>query len=449
VADDDTISPALESWVPVPAGSDFPLQNLPYGVVRKRDGATSVAIAIGDHVLDLGTLQRAGLLDLPGLAADALLRNSLNALMSAGPTTCRAVRRRVSELLRADERRLAEDTTLRDRALIAAHDAELLLPFEIGDYVDFYSSLHHATNMGHILRPDSEPLPPNWRYLPIGYQGRAGTVVVSGTPVRRPHGQVLAPDGRPRYDTSHMLDFELEVGFVVGVGNEPGHRIPTADAADHIFGVVLVNDWSARDIQAFEYQPLGPFLGKSFATSVSPWVVTLDALRPYFTASPVQDPVPAPYLHCDGPWALDLRLEATIRTARMHECENDTSLITRVSFADMYWTMPQQLAHATSNGAITRPGDLFGSGTVSGPEPGSWGSLMEASSGGTQPVTLANGETRSFLEDGDTVTLRGWCERAGWARVGFGEVTGTVVASPGPDEAHEGSDQAASHPRRW
>jgi fumarylacetoacetase len=426
---DAPTSPAPETWVPVPEGSDFPLENLPYGILRRKNGVASVAVAIGDHVLDLGALQRAGLLDLPGLTADAMLRKSLNAFMATGPATWRAVREQITRLLAAGEHLLADDTQLRDRALLERRDVELLLPFEVGDYVDFSASAHHARNMGTMLRPGTEPLPSRWWHQPLGYHGRAGSVIVSGTPVHRPRGQVLGDDGRPEVGASRMLDFELEVGFVVGVGNERGHPITVDTAAGHVFGLVLVNDWSARDLQAFEQQPLGPFLGKSFATTVSPWVVTLDALRPYFTARPNQEPPPGEYLHETDPWGVDLQLEVDLLSVRMHGHGADALVVTRVSFDELHWTIPQLLAHATVNGAPTRPGDLFASGTVSGPEPGSWGSLMEASWGGTRPLPLGAGETRSFLEDGDSVRFRGWCERSGRPRIGLGELTGTVLAA--------------------
>jgi fumarylacetoacetase len=422
-------SSARPTWVPVPQGSDFPLENLPYGVMRRKSGTASVAVAIGDHVLDLGALQRAGLLDLPGLTADAMLRTSLNAFMASGPVTWRAVRARITQLLAAGEHLLADDPPLRDRALLKQRDVTMLLPFEVGDFVDFSSSTHHARNMGTMLRPGTEPLPSRWWHQPLGYHGRAGSVIVSGTPVHRPRGQVLGDDGRPQVCASRMLDFELEVGFVVGVGNERGHPITVDAAAGHVFGLVLVNDWSARDVQAFEQQPLGPFLGKSFATTVSPWVVTLDALRPYFIARPPPEPPPADYLHETDSWGVDLELEADLRSVRMHGHGTDALVVTRVSFDELHWTIPQLLAHATVNGAPTRPGDLFATGTVSGPKAGSWGSLMEASWAGTRPLVLGGGETRSFLEDGDTVTFRGWCERPGRPRIGLGELTGTVLAA--------------------
>jgi fumarylacetoacetase len=422
-------SPQRATWVPVPEASDFPLENLPYGILRRKHGAASVGVAIGDHVLDLGELQSAGLLDLPGLPADAMLRRSLNAFMATGPPTWRAVRERITQLLTAGERTLADDPGLCGRALLQQRDVAMLLPFEIGDFVDFSSSTHHARNMGTMLRPGTEPLSPRWWHQPLGYHGHAGSVIVSGTPVHRPRGQMLGGDGRPQVCATRMLDFELEVGFVVGVGNERGHPIPVDAAADHVFGLVLVNDWSARDVQAFEQHPLGPFLGKSFATTVSPWVVTLDALRPYLTARPPQEPAPADYLHETDPWGVDLQLEVDLLSLRMHGHGADAFVVTRVNFDELHWTIPQLLAHATVNGAATRPGDLFAVGTVSGPEPGSWGSLMEASWGGTRPFALAAGETRAFLEDADTVTFRGWCQRSGRARIGLGELTGTVLAT--------------------
>jgi fumarylacetoacetase len=311
-----------------------------------------------------------------------------------------------------------------DDALVPLAHVTPRLPFEIGDYIDFYSSLAHATNMGWILRPGAEPLPENWRHLPVGYHGHAGTVVASGAPVARPHGLRRVAGGRVEFGPSERLDFELEVGFVVGCGNEMAHPIPTADAAAHIFGFVLVNDWSARDIQAFEYQPLGPFLGKSFATSISPWVVPLDALRPYLVAPPAQRPEVAPYLRTTEPWAIDLHLEVELQAAG-----GASATVTRTNFASMYWTAPQQLAHATVNGAAMRTGDLCASGTVSGEVPGSFGSLMETTWGGTQPLRLADGSTRTFLEDGDEVVMRGWCGGEGRPRVGFGEVRGRIVTS--------------------
>jgi fumarylacetoacetase len=309
--------------------------------------------------------------------------------------------------------------------LVALHrDGELeqleqfapALPFTVGDYVDFYSSLEHATNLGRMFRPDSDPLLPNWRRLPVGYHGRASSVVVSGTPVRRPRGQLppAEPGGEPSFGPSRRLDIELELGFVTGPGNPLGSSIPTSAAADHVFGFVLVNDWSARDIQRWEYQPLGPFLGKSFATSISPWVVPLEALAPFRVAAPRQDPEPLEYLRTDGDWALDIALEV----------ELGGIVISRTNARGLYWTFPQQLAHATVNGTNVRPGDLYASGTISGPERGSEGSLIELTRGGREPLRLPGGGERTFLEDGDTVMLRGSC---GDGRVSFGEVGGTIL----------------------
>jgi fumarylacetoacetase len=294
------------------------------------------------------------------------------------------------------------------------------LPVAIGDYVDFYSSLHHATNVGMMFRPDAEPLLPNWRHLPVAYHGRASSVVVSGAPVVRPNGQRRGADG-PVFGPTERLDVEMEVGFVTGVGNPLGTSITVDGAEDHIFGVCLVNDWSARDIQAWEYQPLGPFLGKSFATTISPWIVTLDALAPFRVAPPAQDPAPLGYLSVDGDAALDLLLEIRL----------NGEVVSQPRFREMYWTMSQQLAHATVNGTNARTGDLYASGTVSGETPDTYGCLLEMTWNGARPLSLAGGEQRTYLEDGDEVVMRGWCERDGAARIGFGECAGTVVPAHG------------------
>jgi fumarylacetoacetase len=296
----------------------------------------------------------------------------------------------------------------------------MILPIDIGDYVDFYSSIEHATNVGRMFRPDDPPLLPNWRHLPVGYHGRASSILVSGAPVVRPHGQRRGAAG-PTFGPSQRLDIELEVGFLTGAANRLGTPLPIGQAEDHIFGICLINDWSARDIQAWEYQPLGPYLGKSFATTMSPWVVTLDALAPYRVAAPYQDPAPLPYLVSDSNAALDLNLEIKL----------NGDVISRTSFRNMYWTMAQQLAHAASNGTNIRAGDLYGSGTVSGPSRGSLGSLLELSWNATIDIELSDGSTRTFLEDGDTVVLRGWCQAEGYARIGFGECAGTVLPAVG------------------
>jgi len=385
------------SWVDIPDGSDFPLENLPFGVIRPASAAPRVVVRIGDHALDLAAA---------GIEPDLTSLPTLNALMESGRG--RSIRAAAGDLLAGPPR---------PELLHRVADVDVMLPFHVGDYVDFYSSIHHATNLGKILRPGSEPLLANWRQLPVGYHGRSGTVGVSGEPVVRPQGLIPDGDGIGRLAPTAALDFELEVGFVVG-GRPAAHIAP--DAADeHVFGVVLLNDWSARDIQAFEYQPLGPNLAKSFATSISPWVVTLDALRPYLVEPPLQDPAPDPYLRASRPWAIDMNLTVEL---------NGTP-ITRTNFAAMYWTFAQQLAHTTVNGATTRAGDLFGSGTVSGPTPGERGSMMELAWRGAEPITLADGTTRAFLHDGDTVTIRGWCGGDGRPRIGFGTLTGTVTGA--------------------
>ncbi|MGQ0824480.1 MAG: fumarylacetoacetase [Actinomycetota bacterium] len=390
----------MTSWVPTPSDSDFPLANLPFGVVRPAGQAPRCVVRIGDHVLDLAAA---------GIAPELTAAPTLNTLAESGRD--REVRQRAAEILTGPER---------PELVSPVADVEVLLPLHIGDYVDFYSSIHHATNLGRILRPESEPLLPNWRHLPVAYHGRGGTVVVSGTPVARPRGLVPDPaDGVPRLSPTRALDFELEVGFIVA--GPPATRIAPDDAHRHVFGVVLCNDWSARDIQAFENEPLGPNLAKSFATTISPWVVTLDALDSYLVDPPPQDPLPGPYLRAQRPWAIDLTLEVAL---------NGTT-VTRTNFAEMYWTFAQQLAHITVNGATTRAGDLFASGTVSGPDKGEWGSMMEITWRGADPLALPSGETRTFLEDGDTVTMHGWGggNEPDRPRVGFGEATGTVVST--------------------
>jgi fumarylacetoacetase len=383
--------------VPVPEGSDFPLENLPFGVVRVRGGAAHVVVRLGDHVVDLAAA---------AIAPELTAQPTLNALMASGRGS--DVRTAAGELLTGAPR---------DDVIHAIEDCECVLPFAVADYVDSYSSLHHATNLGQILRPGTEPLMPNWRHIPVAYHGRAGSVVVSGTPVPRPVGMVSSGDAEPTAVPSRALDIELEVGTVIG---RPGARVAPDDAASIVFGFVLLNDWSARDIQAYEYQPLGPNLGKSFATTISPWVVTLDALRPYLVAPPIQDPEPDPYLRAAKPWGLDLHLEVLL----------NGHTLCRTQFTDMYWTFAQQVAHMTVNGASARTGDLIGSGTVSGPNPGERGSLIEATWRGAEPIILPDGTTRSFLEDGDTVTLRGWAGGDGRPRIGFGEATGTILPAP-------------------
>jgi len=397
------------SWLDLPADTAFGLANLPYGVFGHPGGGRRAGVAIGDQVLDLSAVserldtEHAGLFTGP----------TLNPFLAAGPAVWREMRRRITDWL--TERAHAE--AVRPH-LVPAAGLPLHLPFEVADYVDFYSSRHHAENVGRMFRPDSEPLTPNWKHLPIGYHGRAGTVVVSGTDIVRPFGQRKAPDEpAPEFGRTRRLDIEAEVGFVVGVPSTLGRSVPVTALADHVFGVCLVNDWSARDIQAWEYVPLGPFLGKSFATSVSPWIVPLAALEAARVAPPPRDPVPLPYLRDEGaPWALDIDLEVRL----------NGHLIARPPFAGMYWTAAQQLAHLTANGAALRTGDLFASGTVSGPRPDQRGSLLELSWNGRDPLTLPDGSTRTFLADGDEVVITATAPGPDHQRIGFGEVRGRV-----------------------
>ncbi len=405
------------TWVAVAEGSDFPITNLPYGAFCPKNGSLTngdggrrrIGVAIGEQILDLSAVAARGLIDEP---SQMLRAESLNEFLASGRPEWERVRARIIELLSDTSHRGAVE-----KMLIAQADADMCMPFEVADYVDFYASIDHATNVGALFRPDSPALPANWRHLPIGYHGRAGTVVVSGSDVVRPSGQRKSVGAEaPAYGPSQRLDIEAEVGFVVGTPSARGTQVAAGDMAQHVFGVVLLNDWSARDIQAWEYVPLGPFLGKSFATSISPWVVPLAALDAARVAGPVQDPEPLPYLRRAENWGLDLSLEV--------ECNG--TVVSRPPFATMYWTADQQLAHLTVNGASLRTGDLFASGTVSGPEPGQRGSFLELSWSGRDPFTLDDGTTRSFLEDGDTVTLRATAPGAGGTRIGFGACTGTI-----------------------
>ena len=426
----------LVSWVEsaADAATDFPIQNLPLGIFRRRDAdeAWRVGAAIGEEVLDLAAAAHSGLLD--GAASRAGSRcaaPALNALLALEPAHWSALRLQVSRLLRADTPEGERARRLRRDVLVPRQEVELTLPATVGDYTDFYASLAHATNVGSMFRPDN-PLLPNYKWVPIGYHGRSSSLVVSGTPVRRPTGQVSADGkGPPSVGPTQRLDYETEVGFLIGGGNALGEPVPMRRAAELLFGICLLNDWSARDIQAWEYQPLGPFLSKSFATTLSPWVVTMEALAPYRAAPAARaqgDPDPLPYLaepSTDG--AIDVRVEAWLRTGRMRAEGVDAVRLAGATMADLYWTPAQLVAHHTSNGCNLRPGDLLGSGTISGPTRDARGCLLELTWRGAEPVRLPDGEERRFLEDGDEVILRGWCEREGFARIGLGECTGVVL----------------------
>jgi fumarylacetoacetase len=434
---DDTHDPTALSWVDSAntPDTDFPLANLPLGIFRHDyEERPRVGIAIGTQVLDCLAAVREGLFNTVDPAVrDALMSWTLNPLMALGRSDAREVRRVAHRLLGVSTPEGNRARALAADILASSSAIGMRVPAEIGDYSDFYASLDHATNVGSMFRPDN-PLLPNYKWMPIGYHGRASSIVASGTPVRRPRGQtVAAPEGPPTVAPSARMDYELEIGAYVARGNRQGDAIPLARADDHLFGLSLVNDWSARDVQQWEYQPLGPFLSKSFATSVSPWVVTLDALVPFRVpafARPSGDPSPLPYLDDPADRAaggFDITLEVWLRTAAMRAAGRPAERLSRGNFATMYWTMAQMLAHHTSGGCNTRPGDLIASGTVSGPEREARGCLLELAQRGQSPVVLTNGESRAFLQDGDEITLRGWCERDGFRRIGFGACVGELL----------------------
>ncbi len=430
---DETHDPAARSFVAsanVP-GTDFPLQNLPFGVFRPAGEAPRIGVAIGDRVLDLPAAIESGLLDLSPELAGACAALSLNALMGLGPEPRRALRRQLFARLRSDSA-LASDPALQARLLRPAFEIEMLLPAEIGDYSDFYASIEHATNVGSMFRPDS-PLLPNYKWVPIGYHGRASSIVPSGTPIRRPSGQRKAPDAEaPTFGPSRQLDYELEVAAWIGRGNALGEPIDIEQAEDHLFGLSLLDDWSARDLQAWEYQPLGPFLGKSFATTVSPWIVTIEALAPFrapAASRPEGDPTPLPYLDSErnrNEGAFGIALEVHLQTRGMREQALPPLRVSRSDFRSLYWTFPQMITHHASNGCNLRPGDLLGSGTVSGRDPEQRGCLLERTWRGKEPLALPSGETRAFLEAGDEVSFVGRCAREGFVSIGFGECRGVV-----------------------
>jgi fumarylacetoacetase len=417
--------PNLKSFVDVDANSHFPIQNLPYGVFRKSHGGDNrVGVRIGDFVLDLTELEKNGFFRAcKSIPEGTFAGRRLNALMALGRTAWTETRLMVSRLLAADSPELRDNDVIRDRVLLPVGQTIMQMPADIGDYTDFYSSKEHATNVGIMFRGKENALMPNWLHLPVAYHGRASSGVLSGTPVRRPRGQVKPDEAdAPVFSPSRLLDFELEMGFFTGPGNELGTPIPVDSAHEHIFGMVLVNDWSARDIQKWEYQPLGPFNAKNFATSISPWVVTLDALEPFRCAGPAQDPAPLPYLAGSGDRAYDIRLEVALDGGDA----GGPLTICRSNFRHMYWNVSQQLAHHTVTGCNVRPGDMMASGTISAPDEGGYGSLLELTWRGTRPIRLPGGAERKFLQDGDTLTISGWCQGDGY-RVGFCEVTGEIL----------------------
>jgi len=433
---DETHDAKVQSWVESAnlADADFPVQNLPFGVFHGRGAGSraKVGVAIGDRILDIHSWLGHAYLAEEKLrsAANACAADSLNPLMALGSGPRQALRRRIHTSLREDAPASVRQTA--SGYMLAQADVDMLLPAVVGDYTDFYASIFHATNVGRLFRPDN-PLLPNYKYIPIGYHGRASSLVPTGTPIRRPCGQTRDGEADPVYGPAKALDYELELGFFVSKGNTLGETIAIGGAEEHIFGICLVNDWSARDIQAWEYQPLGPFLAKSFATSLSPWVVTMEALAPFRADAFVRavgDPAPLPYLYDQGDrehGGLDLWLEVSLLSARMREAGVAPVVLGRSNFRDMYWTMAQMLTHHASNGCNLRAGDLLASGTVSGADATARGCLLELTARGKDPVTLQTGEQRKFLEDGDEVILRGFCERDGFRRIGLGTCRGTIL----------------------
>jgi fumarylacetoacetase len=415
--------PSLQSFITVDADSDFPIQNLPFGIFSTQAHPNKrVGVAIGDFVLDLAVIEAA---DLLRVQVNAVFNQpTLNSFIALGKPVWQEARKKISELLRADHPRLRDDVALRAKALIPMHEVEMHMPIQVSGYTDFYSSKEHATNVGSMFRDPANALLPNWLHLPVGYNGRASSVVVSGTEIRRPMGQMKPPSAeQPLFAACAKLDFELETAFIVGANTALGESVSVNDAEEMMFGMVLLNDWSARDIQQWEYVPLGPFNAKTFATSISPWVVTMEALEPFRVPGPKQEPEPLPYLRQSGDHSFDIQLAVELQTA---ECVQPTT-ICNTNYRAMYWSMAQQLAHHTISGCNLRVGDLMASGTISGTQPDSFGSLLELSWNGQRPVTLSDGQTkRSFLEDGDVVILRGTCIGAHY-RCGFGAVSGRII----------------------
>jgi fumarylacetoacetase len=432
--------PHLKSWVESAniSGGDFPIQSLPFGLFQKRGDRDmpAIGVAIGDQVLDLRRCAYAH--ELPPGTAQACTAHTLNEFMALGHGHWSLLRRRLSQLLRAQTPDSESNKRNLTPFLVPAEQVQMLVPAVIGNYTDFYSSIHHASNVGKLFRPDN-PLLPNYKYVPIAYHGRASSIVMSGTPVRRPSGQTMdAAAERPRFGPSQALDYELEVGFFVGPGNVLGKPIRIEHAPEQIFGLCLLNDWSARDIQSWEYQPLGPFLAKDFATTISPWIVPLEALEPFRAPAferPSGDPEPLPYLNSASECAqggIDLTLEAWILTQKMRESGQEPVRLCKSNMRELYWTIGQMLTHHASGGCNLRPGDLLATGTVSGPAPDARGCLLEQTQRGVHPVPLPGGEVRKFLEDGDEIILRGYCEREGFVRIGLGECRGRIAAADDP-----------------
>jgi fumarylacetoacetase len=410
--------PIKKTWIKILENNDFPIQNIPFGVFLTRDDIITIGTRIGDTAIDLGAMHQLGYFDGIPLTDDIFLQDTLNDFISDGKKTWRLVRNRISEVFDIKNETLQNNEDHKNIILFALGEIEMQLPVQIGDYTDFYSSREHATNVGTMFRDPENALMPNWLHIPVGYHGRSSTIIPSGVPIHRPVGQTM-PKGaeNPLFGPSRLVDFELEMAFITTDANSMGESIPINEAEDYIFGMVLFNDWSARDIQKWEYVPLGPFLAKSFASSISPWIVTLDALEPFRTKGPKQDPEPLPYLTQDGDHSFDIQLELDIITDK-----GISTTVSKSNFKYMYWTMAQQLAHHTVNGCKVNSGDMMGSGTISGPTPDSYGSMLELAWQGTKPVPLNDGSERKFIQDNDTVVIRGFCNGKG-QRIGFGEVS--------------------------
>lgn len=411
----------MSSWIEIPTDSDFTLENIPFGI-GSTEGAPRAATRIGNKVIDLDALHKAGLFSSINLPEGIFSKKVLNDFIELGKPITNAVRVRIQELFAADNGELRDNEALRVDALRNVNQVQMHLPVRVGDYTDFYSSREHATNVGTMFRDPNNALLPNWLHIPVGYHGRASSIVISGTPIHRPKGQTKADDAdAPTFGPSRLLDFELEMAFVVGKKNDMGSSVSVEEAEDHIFGMVVFNDWSARDIQKWEYVPLGPFLGKSFASSISPWIVTMEALEPFRSASPKQEPKVLPYLEMKKDHNFDISLEAIIETE-----SGVSKTVSNSNFKHMYWSMAQQLAHHTVNGCNMNVGDMCASGTISGPTPDSYGSMLEISWRGTKPVAMPDGTERKFILDGDSVIMKAFCQKDG-KRIGFGEVRTKVL----------------------
>jgi len=415
-------NPKRTSWLDVPADSDFPIQNIPFGVFITKEDVITIGTRIGDFAIDLGALQQLNYFDGIELTDDMFMQDTLNDFISDGKKTWRLVRNRIADIFDKNNAKLRDNAEHRKIVVCPVNEVEMQLPVLIGDYTDFYSSKEHATNVGSMFRDPNNALLPNWLHIPVGYHGRSSSIVPSGIPVHRPMGQTL-PNGEntPVFGPSRSIDFELEMAFITTDANIMGENIPVHEAEEYIFGMVLLNDWSARDIQKWEYVPLGPFLAKNFATSISPWIVTLDALEPFRTKGPKQDPNPLPYLQQKGKHAFDINLEVTIAPEN-----TEPTVVSNSNFKYMYWTMSQQLAHHTSNGCRVNSGDMMGSGTISGPTPNSFGSMLELTWNGKNPILMNDGSERKFINDNDTVIIKGFCKN-NEIRIGFGEVSSKLL----------------------